>query len=211
MTHALIHAMAKNIAQQLHVLQPEAGWSYAPTYWENWQSNGTELTRHAAIKSADGREIHISRSTYPVKDRFTIDGAYPLNAKGEQIWLGHGTSQPSITVAQTKNAQQIAKEILRRFLPDYEAHRAKVQERVNQDNQHFDYVEHAKRLLTEVGCSFRDDFAQMEGGLPRDFPGYGRVQVNGSTVDLHLRSISPELAVSVLRLIQEQQKARRAA
>lgn len=77
-----------------------------------------DYSHYVEVLGPDGAAISIS--TAREKDRLYISGNYDDRIDGEQVWLvPYKTTNPSITVAMTKSAEQIAADITRRLLPDY--------------------------------------------------------------------------------------------
>lgn len=115
-----IQRLAKEVAAFL------PGWSWRGPLYEHTTDS------HAAIARADGAEVVISGNGWARDSRLTIGaGNWPKTKKGEQCQpSGYGGDQsPRITVSENRSAKDIAREIERRFLPEYLPLYAKMVER----------------------------------------------------------------------------------
>ncbi len=89
--------------------------AYEPPHHQYLQGDGEERL-----------ELYFTRDTK--MQRLTIEGRYPSMARGGYIGIPYGMEKPEITVAVSRGAAVIAKEIVRRLLPEYRKVLAAVQE-----------------------------------------------------------------------------------
>jgi len=90
------------------------GWEYDSTSTHCWEDRSNLI-------GAGGRGIHISADAYGHRGRWCISGNYPqaqdgylFNPNGRYGW-----TVPGITCTRSKTAQQVARDIQRRLLPEY--------------------------------------------------------------------------------------------
>ncbi len=199
--HVLTHQFADNVAAELHRLEPEAGWQY-----QTRLTFEGELAHWATVRDESGRAFSFGSSQYPVRDRWSVSGIYPRNAKGEQISVRKYSDgephEPVIYMAKTKNAESIAREIARRFLPDYEKRLAVVRDRVEADNGYLAKQQETRSRMERAGVRFYEHSPETGSTSVTD-RGYAcKVQVNSDTVNLDLRSVPTEVAAQILQLIR---------
>lgn len=148
-------------------------------------------------------EICITSGGYSVGfERFKVSGRYPRDSRGGYIGRVCGddyqeVGQPSISVSSGKTADQIAKDIRRRFLPDHEKYLALVQKRVKSENDYQATIAAALKLITgqvDKNKASTEHSASVEPGGE----GFGTVTAHGDSVHLELRSITPEQAKAAL-------------
>lgn len=102
MSTIILQDHAKNIANALG-----DGWKRSNRFDE------MDFSWRAVLEGPDHQELFISNACAG-KGRLYIGGSIPAGAD----W-GYGVSRPEITVDENKSAQQVAKDITRRLLPDY--------------------------------------------------------------------------------------------
>lgn len=103
----LLHPTAQETAALLG-----DGWSYQPP-------DPDEGNRQfwAYITHPSGKRLTIQSSHNP--GRFTVYGDWPKTADGVETRPGYGETPPSITVGMNRGAKALAREIERRFFPEY--------------------------------------------------------------------------------------------
>ena len=114
------------------------------------EDKGDEFSRNYAVLKNGTREISFSNGDYQREDKFHISGIYPRNYKREYMVHSYSEKSPSINVSEKKTAEQIAKDIQRRFLPHYEELLKKVLERVESSNTAHDKRWEALRIVGEI-------------------------------------------------------------
>ena len=158
----------------------------------------------AVIQDDQGRGISFNAGREP--GRLFIRGEMP-GGHGT-TFLPHGATIPRITVSLSKTTQQIARDIERRFLPDYLALWQQCQDRKTAtESAYAKCWANAQRLAgTGAGVELRGDRRQyQEPGIHyygmNQGRGYFDGQVHTDSVRLDIRSLSVELAEKVIRLI----------
>lgn len=159
--------------------------------------------------------LWVSAETYGNKKHFHFSGIYPKTAKGEYIRpYGYGeTPSDSINVSRTKNAEQIARDVTRRLLPEYALRLAKVREMVaDYDGFHEKQRNAIKAVADGSGLTASDHrengIIQFEFVSPSadDKEGRGDVEPLGrGTVKMTLSYVSPEQAVKILDILNAKQ------
>lgn len=116
-----LQALAKEVAKFL------PGWTWRGPLYEHTTDT------HVVITNADGAQITVSGNGWTRDGRLTIGaGRWPKTKKGEECGPnGYSDPHPRITVAENRPAKDIAREIERRFLPDYLPLYAKMVEQRN--------------------------------------------------------------------------------
>lgn len=173
------------------------------------------------MKRADGLKLVCVAGSYGNDNRIRVMHSRPRddisNGGGYvEIWeaapLSGRIADPSITVADTKTAAQIAADITRRLLPEAERVFRLVSARIAKSNAH-----------RAARASLSDRFAAALGHGPctgqhiaRDADptfdlndnantfsrGYGNARVNGDSVTFELRSVPAEKAVALAAWIR---------
>lgn len=130
-------------------------------------------------------------------DRVQVSGIYPQNRL-------YKVERFAATTARDRGPQAVAKAITGRILPGYLAELARIRESNDED-----VVMRAERaaLVERLGLA---EGAVDNKGTRADFPlrvngtwGEGYVSYRADSVDLHLRSLTPEQALAVARVLKE--------
>jgi hypothetical protein len=109
-----LHPIAREAAKHLD------GFEYAP--------DASGVRGNPVLRHADGRELWM-REEHNKRGRVTVHASY--NQLTEEIGYGQvGTPSYEITVAHSRGAEVLAKEITRRLLPEYTEEFARVRESV---------------------------------------------------------------------------------
>lgn len=157
------------------------------------------------------------------KHRVEVRGNYPKQADGSyagDIWYTqeerearkakgipdteYGKIQkPSITISPDKTAEQIAKDIQRRFLPDYLDYRKRLDARIKETD---DYESRTKTNLETLKKAKLTDYEEKQ----KRFSGYAKkgcegaryeVKVSGTDVDVELHNLTVDQAEEILSII----------
>lgn len=188
------------------------GWSvlHHPTNAED-----SIPTRMPDIVHTDGRSFDLELCDYPTSDRgkVQIRANWPLrdgeNCPRVTPASLHNPEEcyPSIKVSISRGAKTIAKEIERRFLPEYTRILGRVQEKIRLDDE-FEAGREAvfARLRSEVELPERPPHSSelMTRYYGGDAGCYGRIIVNSPesvTIDFH--SIPPDVAIRALKILCE--------
>jgi hypothetical protein len=146
--------------------------------------------------------LYVSTSGYE-KWKIRISGDYPRNWKNEYIrpYDYNEKASDSINVSHEKTADQIAKDIERRLMPEYKIRLAKVQKLNKSSN---DYQNNSIKLLEELK-GFPADKYETEN---RKFSlhmetGFCSIDVHGNEVSLDIHSVSGETAKKIIAILKE--------
>jgi len=148
---------AENIAKALG-----EGWKRSTRFDE------TDSSWRAELEGPDNQVLFLS-STWGGKDRLFISGELVRYSQSGD--LPYGMSRPSITVSIEKSAQQVARDITKRLIPDYLPKLAEVLKRK------------AERETFESNRkSLADQVAEITGGCVKEemvYTGNWDLQVSG--------------------------------
>lgn len=181
-----------------------------------WQVHGLPED-YATSKTAaylvrkDGLRLHIREGGYQQKGRIVIDLNYPQDHEGRMVTIRdlpydgrNGFEYPQITVAGTKQAAEIARDIERRLIPSAEKVHAALLAVIAGRKKYDDNVERDKALFgSRVGWYPHDkNNGSLQGG---EF--YGKVRVHGDgTASLEVGSVPIETAIKFLNLLAHTKK-----
>ena len=189
-------ATAPAIVGALARLEPEAGWSLeAP-------DADADRYHNPAVSSACGERFWLSVDEY--QRRLTVHGTYGTMPDG-RMWMPRDRVRdavdPSPTMSADKPADQIARDIARRFLPDYRQHlaqfRADVADAIAFRNRTASLFDELVALGNGwIKADARHDARSTERTASLyNAPGisYGNLRVSGDSVRIEV-SVSPEFA-----------------
>jgi hypothetical protein len=119
-------AEAQERRDRLHAFAIEIANALGDGLWTVvLDSNEPHLEKYPHIRrDSDGAEFYISHA-YREKNRLQVGAEWPKDATGKpnapyfSQYSPNGAAPPSITFADSKSAQQAARDIERRFLPAY--------------------------------------------------------------------------------------------
>ncbi len=118
---------------------------------------------------ADGLTLHLSGPSYSHKDKVEVRLNRPRNKKGEYVTLyaekGGGTiSDPSICMGVTKTGDEMAKDIVRRLLPDAETVFALVKARIDIEDR---AAANHLALIRSIASTLGETVEKGHNGEPR--------------------------------------------
>lgn len=149
--------------------------------------------RKTVVAGPECEEITVSIKS----DRVTLTGFTPDGMKGHEP---HGTRPQVITVAATKTAKVIAREIERRLLPEYRVTLAATKARkAERDAADAVTAGVMQRLSDELGFRAK---AEGDSRILARGPGLAKikVRVNSEDTEVELQWIPHDLAVDIARL-----------
>lgn len=198
-------ALTLQIALELQKLQPTTLW-YADIDEENHHSQRIKA-------KADHAVLYVSTSYYG-KGRVSIDGSLNVGknnsyvrvyqtAKDGSGW--HEQRVQSISVAASRGPAVIAKETVRRFLPEYTRILDLAIDQVRKDEKYLQSRQGARqRLQIAAGqipdVSKEDDRQSFHISIGEV---YGDVDVSDKTASVHLRSLTLEQAEKLLQYLSK--------
>lgn len=144
--------------------------------------------------------------------RFEVSGKWPMTDDGRQIWPssiyknGNRASAPSITVAVERGAKALVSAIESRFLPEYRRLFKLCREQVDTDDAYrYKQKSNAERVAEAIG-SHVEPRSGGSGAYSVIFPkidGVYRLDCDATNVRFDRLSLPVDLAIEVLKLIQE--------
>lgn len=201
-----IEALTREVAEGLG-----DGWSvktYDPVEYEHGRASD--------IVHTDGRSFDLHLPDYPHSDvgKVAVSPNWPrtddspgsfATASPSNLYNPTETS-PSIKVSLSRGVPVLVREIQRRFLPEYTRIWQRLSEKVLADKHWeskrravFDEIRAAGGGLLDRPDHTEDHRTRIDAGTY----GYGDVRVNGpDSVTIELRSIKPELAITIIRAIR---------
>ncbi len=199
MDNAQIIALTAEVAKALG-----DGWKYTP---EDSVYQTIQGENQASLS------LHLTRTSYTKpSDRMTIGGSLNVGKGGSYVEVyekgadGTGWNRASvsdITVAIARGPEAIAKEITRRFLPEYLRVLRLAQEKAKENNAWDAAVTaNLKRLAQAAGTVVPTDKhpgKDVRNSLHVSIrEAYGTIQASNNTAQLELRSLSIEQAEYIL-------------
>jgi hypothetical protein len=192
---AIVAALAK--------LEPDAGWTIEAT-------EETDRYHNPALCNSRGERFWLALDEY--KRKLTVHGTYGKMPDG-RIWIPRDRVRdavdPSPTISAEKTPEQIARDILRRFLPDYRTNLASYRAHVAEASAYRDKTATLFDEIVTLGDGWirvdrhHDERASERTASVYNAPGinYGNVRVSGDYVRLEL-SVTPEFAKRFASLIR---------
>ena len=183
----------------LHLTDMVSEWkAYNPD-----QDHQRDGINRMSITDSNGSTLNIRVDGYDFErsQRLVISGAYPRHGNETVIHLSHD-QYPRITCAISRGPEAIARDIKRRFLPDYLALVEKAN-RLIEDHTKRDAIiqQQAERIALAFGVP-PGDFGTNGGDSPvlyvHNGEMSGTVRINGEhSVNVELRWCPPDLVVAV--------------
>ena len=164
------------------------------------------------IKGPNESELAIRIETYGSrKGRIEVHGNFHIGRNREFIdvreW-NHSTSErcklPEISVSGTRGAAAIAKEIKRRFLPEYLPLLQKAIDKRDAANSYEDKTRANLTVLAAVvNASVPTERERSTASFYHNDKAYGDIQVSGDSVSLKLSSLTMQQANRILAMLAE--------
>lgn len=183
------------IARELAALLP--GWEYKGPGGEDsaefWQ----------VLRRADGATINVHGNQWGHKGRLSIDGGYPRTKRGEEMGP---RNRPSITADPARPVKQIAGDITRRLIPEYEPLYLEARKRTDEwDRANALAAERTTEAARIMNGRVNDSKTGMSWYGDGDGRGYGdATTTTGESWTLKLHSLTWEQAQAVLKLLEAQ-------
>lgn len=182
-----------------------------------WTAKAAHSDSTAYLARADGLTLFLAAGGYRMEGQLEVSLNRPRDTgANDSGWVyvyegGNRVDDPRIKAALTKTAEQLARDIERRLLPDAERVFALVSAQIARSNAHrATRGRVAQQLAAAIGQTVptmgernkdRDpsfSFDAGEGGR-----GHGSAKVSGDTVAFSLYSIPAEKAVELARFLTE--------
>ncbi len=148
----------------------------------------------------DNQKIRISNGGYQNEHKLHISGDFPRTSKEEYCHYGQS---PSINVSDSKTAEQVARDIERRFFPIYLPELEKAVNQVNATNLfHEKRRANIQKLADYFQVAFKED-KEPSIWVYEKIKGLGsKIEVRGEdTVKFELE-VTPEMAVKIFDLLK---------
>lgn len=186
---------AKNTEAELRRLAPAIARALGPSWRATMRHD-----HYAELSGPEGQGVGIFAS-YPhaAKGRAVVRGILPTRTRRGDSLSSNGIENPEVTVALSRGAEAIARDIARRVMPGYLVALAAMRERIASEDGFRDATEAvASKLAGICGAEY------TTGGrfhLPNAFASYGDVRVNSADSVRIEGSFSAEQAEAMLRAL----------
>jgi hypothetical protein len=190
-TQPELMVLAQAIAQELNAID-ENTWTALNGY-----------THVAYIQAQDGRKfgLHTSGYRFQMGDRLEISGSYPRKETGYGF-ISSYDHPPSIGVTSSRPPKAQARDIKRRFLPEFHRFHELAMERKRQHEEYEANQQKAAKLIAEAfGGEIRNDNSGVR--FSRNDGPWGHIDVSGNgTVMIEIRNLPVNLAVQIGHLLK---------
>jgi hypothetical protein len=155
------------------------------------------------IVHTDGREIYFT-------DPWPRNGKVHISASLPNGWYNHkpyNSKLPSINVGAERGAETIAKEIIRRVLPEYDVIFAETKARVEAQNAHTCLTDKTAKRVAEIFGAALHEWGEYERDKGRYnphlyLPSGGSAEVSGDTVTLKI-GVTLAQAEAIAKLLKK--------
>lgn len=189
-------ALAAAVADELR-----AGWTL-DALRDDSDDNG-----YRKISHTDGRSFSLYVGLWGKHDgKMTVSGNFNYGDRELGITFPYGKSQPNISVSMDRGAATIAKEITRRFLPEYDKLFSEISETVRTYTAHRDKKTAIVGRLAAIAGVAPDRINNHKFSVYHDSDApHVAVEVYG-TVTLKIDTLSEALATDILQLVNKRTK-----
>jgi hypothetical protein len=203
--------IALQIAAELRELEPLRPWTFVEP---------TEDTYSVYLSNAGDARIYIGFDGYNESTRLTISGHMHIGKNGSYVEVyekgadGSGWNHvysPSITVAIKRGPKAVAKDIAKRFLPEYLRVFALAKAKVAEDNAYDTAITANLQHLAKVaGESVPESFSWRREGRKsftwRLRGNYHTVTASAEDCSLKLDNLTLEQAEQIIRLLKTEKR-----
>jgi hypothetical protein len=209
---------AKAFEQFYREVAQEMGWRFQ-SYKEHYPQADREYNvKGYLVHPTNGEKLYLSPQTWGAqKDTLNISGQYPTYSDRKPVTF-HNEPGPSINVGPTQSPAQVAKQINRRLLADYQQRLRRVRQAIEENegwmngvNQLHDQVAATLGPIGQVSSKRTGKESHPEVSIKSATGGgnYGSVHINsGTSISLELHSMRPDDALALLALLRERREAR---
>jgi hypothetical protein len=167
-----------------------------------------ELEHVGEIRHADGRCINLNSSWYERQRRLNVSGDYPRDEGNNgsysdpKSWgaIAYNESPPSITVSADRSPEAIARDIQRRFLPEYtRIYNLCIEKRNERNAARSGYLSKAETILKALGKRRAEIVGAPDNthvDLRYSDSGYGKL--TETSIDLHSLSFETVLEIAAV-------------
>lgn len=144
--------------------------------------------------------------SYRSDGKLYVSGKYPRFKDGQyvSIWDSGQAGQshgPKVGISYDKSAEQIAKDIERRFLLEFRDHLAKVQASIKSRNEYEDNI--AQNIALILGRKPTEEEAKSGNVSISAGEHWGSLRVSDDSVNFEIHSIKPETARALMELVRK--------
>jgi hypothetical protein len=207
--------LARQIAFELNQITPLRPWTFVLP---------TEDVYSVHLRNAGKARIYIQFDQYENPKRLSVSGYQHIGKNGQFVEVYENVKRndythwervtvPSITVAISRGPEAIAKDIAKRFLPEYLRIFALAEEKVATDAAYEAKIEtNLQRLAAMAGVNFHsEDGLNYRGEQRKSFSwkvgtAYHEVKVNDHDADLKLNDLTFEQAEKIITLLKHWEK-----
>ena len=171
-----------------------------------------EHTNHAfvTLESPDGVVLDLQGEGWRMNGRIEIRGAYPKDKRGQDTRsyvVGYGCAAPHITVSVDRTAEQIAKAITSRLMPQYLPQLAKAKELVKSWDTYQENRESTFKTVMgrDPNEHERDGKTRLTIGKldkSQEYDTNADIYISSSYVKLTIDNVPPVMARGVLDLLK---------
>ncbi len=195
---AALCGLARQVAVELRKLDPLHPWTFQEPTASTWS---------VYLRDAGAKRIYLQLvGNYDNPDRVEISGCLNVGKNHQYVTVyenGSRVSVTAITVGLSRGAQAIAKEITRRFLPEYSRIFSLAQDKVRDEQEYQAQVsENLQNLASAVGQSITIDDAN-NFSLRNVGNIYGKVRVSNDDAQLDLHNLTLAQAKHILKYIHK--------
>ncbi len=157
----------------------------------------------AHLLGPDSQEILVQTGAYKLTGHFRFSGCFPRSETRE---YSHYGESPSISVSVEKSAEQIARDIERRLMPNYLIALKKAQDQVEASNR---YHRMRHETMQKIADYLGGEVKTWDGGknefLYVDVKGIDtRIEPYGENTVKFGVEVTPEMAIRIIDLLRNQ-------
>lgn len=201
---AILIGLAKQIAVCLNTFVPLRPWTYVES------TEPKPLTVY--LRNAGKGRIYLdltSSKGYDLYDRLAISGWFNIGKNNQYVQVcerGVRVGVPNITVARTRGCEAIAKEISKRFLPEYLRLLELADNQVQEGIRHDDALTAKLNRIAAVAKAkvYPSNSSQVQDKVSVKIGQvYGQIQVFEDNVNLHLSNLTTRQAETIIRYLNK--------
>lgn len=193
----------------------------APLLSGNWRAEQLDEGECAYLVRADGAEIGLDVGGYRRDGRVAFWGLTPKYKDGTRYW--GGGPRPQITCSATRSHAELAREVARRLLPQYDHAFAEALAYVTKHDASMDEAEAVAQRLAGVvgGTAGPDVYGRKRHGDGVEIRGvphavhrllvrhaYHGIDADPVRVDFEVHGLAPQTAAEVLAVIKAAEERR---
>ena len=184
--------LIKQIAIELTIIDTDTVW-YAKIETDFWCPTGY-------LESMDGKNILLRADDrdFTPKTRIEITGSWPYSKVDNFHWVSHHDNPPKITVSMSRTPQAIVKDIVSRFLPQFNKVWSKALQGIAQHDQYLADVETRKQTILNSWPSAR----LVSHYTDRVYIKSGHIVAGSKTLSITLNSLTIEQVAAIAEIVE---------